>query len=414
MNDDHRYILSPHYTIPPPEKIVSIYAKYEKLPEEIRQLRDGEAFFLETSRGTQFLINPTIKLFIEAFTNPTTLKEVITSFAAKAGVDSQKILEVMENFFQILVKKKILLTEQDASRVTSLLEKETLTKPKFQPGDLINEFEVIRKISIRKITQLYLCKQNGSDTLKVIKLLIQPEESSDSFKEKSLKTFRQEFQLMKELTPHPNICGISDYNNEENYAVLEFIEGISLRKTIDKSVASFKEKLEIIKQVLTAIAYVQNKQIIHGDLHLSNFLINEDNQVKLIDFGMSNHTIPEENEVVRNGGIHECVPPERAKEKGGFGFLKKKADVRSEVFQMGVIIYYTLYGKYPFFGFTWKKLAHSIINDQLDFPTKTVENDPIPAFLLDLLDKALQKNPLDRYENVGEMLLYFNTNWELP
>lgn len=410
MANETKHVLSPYFSIPPIEPIVRNYRKRPSLPEEIRQLRDGESFILQSSRGTQFLINPTIKIFLESFLNPITFKEVVSTFAKEAKVEPDQIEPVMKTFFKRLVKKQILVSESNATIVSRILEDITEIKRKYQDGDLIDDYKVIEKISVRKSTQLYLCQKVGSDSNIVLKLLILPKDLPTESQEKALKKFKQEFKLMQELTPHANICNIISYNNEQNYAVLEHIEGKSIRKLVSRDEADIKKKLEIIKQVLTAIAYVQERKIIHGDIHLSNFLITEDFQVKLIDFGMSNHTALEENEVVRNGGVHECIPPERANEDGGFSFLGQKADFRSEVFQLGVIIYYMLYGKYPFYGFTWQKLANSIINDQLNYSSKTYKDEPIPTFLIELLEKAMQKDPMHRFANAGEMLLYFNEN----
>lgn len=253
-------------------------------------------------------------------------------------------------------------------------------------------------------------QQIGSEQLAVIKLLILPKELPSKSKEKSLKKFQQEFSLMHELPPHPNICRLIRYNKEENYAILEYIEGKSVKRTIESASTTIKMRIAIIRQIMMALAFVQKQNILHGDIHLSNFLITENLQVKLIDFGLSNHSTPTENEIIRNGGVYECIPPERAKEEGGFGFLKQRSDFRSEVFQCGVVLYYLLYGKYPFYGFTWKKLAHSIVHDPIDFEEQTNDQEAIPSHLLALLKKSLQKDPMDRFENIGEMLLSFEEN----
>lgn len=407
MSDAISYVLSPQFSIPPADEILNLYSNFKELPEELEQVKNKEAFFLKNITGTKFLINPTIKLFIEAFNEPKTLNEVVQSFAEQAKASPDQIVPVMEPFFNQLVKRKILITESDASDFKTIVKKESFTKAKYKVGDQIDNYEVVSKISIRKATQLYLSKQNKSNELAVIKLLILPEELPEKQKEKSLKKFRQEFNLMSELPPHPNVCRLIDYNKETDYAILEYIEGKSLKRIIETGSTNIKKRLEIIHQVMQALAFVQQQNIVHGDIHLSNFLVTDDFQVKLIDFGLSNHSTPTENEIVRNGGVYECIPPERAKEHGGFGFLKQKSDFRSEVFQCGVVLFYLLYKRYPFYGFTWKKLAHSIVHDQLNFSQKTNENDSIPGFIIQLLSKSLQKNPMDRFENIDKMLLYF-------
>lgn len=410
MSDDLRYILSPQYSIPSVEEVLNSYSNFKELPEELKQVKNNQAFFLKNIKGTQFLINPTIKIFLDAFLKPTTLSEVINMFAEKAQTNPEKIQEIMQSFFERLVSRKVLIKEDDAVIVDRIVKKETFTKAKYKVGDQITNYKVIKEVSIRKSTQLYLAQENELSELVVIKLLILPEELPSNVKEHSQKKFHKEFTLMSELPLHPNICRLIDYRAEKNYAILEYIEGKSIKKTIERGSIDIAKRLEIIDQVMTAIAFVQKQNILHGDIHLSNFLLKDNAQVKLIDFGLSNRSIPDENEIIRNGGVYECIPPERVKEQGGFGFLKQVSDFRSEVFQCGVVLYYILYGKYPFCGFTWKKLAHSIIHDQLNFSSQTNENDSIPPFVIKLMNKSLQKEPMERFENVDKMLLYFREN----
>lgn len=402
------FVLSPFYGLPNSEDMVGFDEAIEEGMEEIERIKNKELFFLSSRKGSYFLINPIIHAFLTAFKTPKTIVDVIVDFAKQSNCKPEQIEETMISFLRKMGSRRILLTEEYAKDAQAYLDNKPVTEQWYEIGDKIGAYEIVKTLSIRGATQLYICKHPEQEAEVVVKILIFPEEFPESVRIRDKKKFSQEFLFMEELKGHPNICKLVELNTDEEfpYAAMEKIEGKSLRSFSKIPGISMETKLDIIHQILAVIAYVQGHEIIHGDLHLSNFIITAENKVRLIDFGLSNHKELQDDEIIRNGGVHECVPPERVKVKG-FSTFKQRGDARSEVFQLGVLIYFILYKQYPFSGFTWSKLAESIQEEILEYSKQTADGQNIPENLLELLEISMQKKPENRFEDADEMLRFF-------
>ena len=135
--------------------------------------------------------------------------------------------------------------------------------------------------------------------------------------------------------------------------------------------------------------------MLHGDIHLNNFLVHPTNlHVKLIDFDLANHAQPKRGEIVHEGGIHEYIAPEKIN-PNSFDLFEEPADYRSEVFQLGIILYAIFFGKLPFEALTWQELTEKIRFSEPSFATDM----PVPMPIINLIKKSLAKNPKDRFGN---------------
>jgi len=402
---DELFLLSPLYTLPDIESVIDFDSSDISQTPELESLKKEELYILSHEKGTSYLINPTIKLFLLAFEEATTLNKVTQHFAEISNSKVEQIESTMLNFFNSMQNEGIIVQQTIAQEIIEKKNNNFYNFIELQVGEFINDYEIITLIAKSGPTQLYKCLSPNTGEEVIVKTIYYPEDLPVEIRERSIKKFRQEFKLMSEFKGHPNICQLLELktDNKRPYAAIEYIDGQSLRAYVKNNDTSIDEKIAIIRQLLNAISFVQSKKVIHGDIHLSNFLVKPNGQLKLIDFDLSNHVDLEENEIIRNGGVHECIPPERIK-INAFSFLKERGDFRSEVFQLGVMIYYILYQKYPFSGFTWNQLAQSICETELVFEGKTKDGQSIPSVILELLQKAMQKKPEDRYENAQEML----------
>jgi serine/threonine protein kinase len=108
-----------------------------------------------------------------------------------------------------------------------------------------------------------------------------------------------------------------------------------------------------------------------------------------------------------HGGVPHFMPPERVYDHN-IKFSVKKGDVKSEIFQLGIIMYQIIYGKNPFTGILWKDLAKSIKNDKPIFDDKTLNGEEIPADLILIISKSLEKKPDNRFESTTTALQELN------
>jgi tetratricopeptide (TPR) repeat protein len=195
---------------------------------------------------------------------------------------------------------------------------------------------------------------------------------------------------------HPNIVIVHDLGEQDGfpYIVMEYLSGEPLDQLIQSGRSvPLAFKLEIIEQVCYALGYAHRNDVIHRDVKPGNVIVQPDGVAKLLDFGIAREE-KYDGHLTRTGhviGTIQYMAPER---------LKNEAfDGRSDIFSAGVMLYQILTGQLPFTGdysIVQKLLAekHRPLSDFLhDYP---------PALDL-ILDRALAKNPDDRYATADEM-----------
>jgi len=406
------YQLSPLYEFPNIEEFIDsdMELKGEE-KEKIELLKNKKMFLMTNQRGHTFLINPTIYTFLKCFEEANSIEQVLNTFLGNLDQTSDAVEPIIMDFFKKMRKRNVLVKKEMAARILEKKDSEIFNYKTFESGAYIGKYKVKKLLATHGPSQVYICEHPTELIEVVVKMIFYPAEIPANIKKRSIEKFEQEFALMIELNGHPNVCQCYEYDMQWTYpyAAIEYIDGQSVRSFFKHHTTSIEDKINIIQQIIEAIAYVQKNQIVHGDIHLSNFIVTKDFKIKLIDFGLSNHLELQENEIVRNGGVHDYIPPERIK-MNAFSHFKERGDFRSEVFQLGIMAYYILYGKYPFTGFTWKELANSILEDGLIFESYTFDQQPIPSELLDTLQKALEKDPSLRFENaqkLGENIFQF-------
>ncbi len=418
MDTIQQYILSPFYELPSFEEVYNIEegeeTSFHASPDYIK-LRDKELYLLkELSRDKLFFINPTTFFFLNAFLEATTLETVILKFAKEANCTPNEIAEYLENFLRQMLRRDIVVMKErhevlDETAQMIMQEEEPI--PNFSIGTNIGEYIVEQVLSIREKSQLYLMKkEQDADPEYVLKATFLHPDMPEEVKQKIKLDFKKEFDLMKELGAHASICQLIEYKEEPNacHAILEYIDGISLYNFIKKNEIPLNKKLDLISEAFAVIAHVQNRGILHGDIHSDNFLIDKNHKVKLIDFGLSNHDEPDPDEILRNGGKSDFIPPERVS-LNSFKFLERRVDHASEVFQLAVLAFYILYEKMPFRGFSWRELATNIKTVDPVLEKITPQNEAIPEGLIEMLKIAMDKSPEKRFQTAEEVLKAFSS-----
>jgi serine/threonine-protein kinase len=156
--------------------------------------------------------------------------------------------------------------------------------------------------------------------------------------------------------------------------------------------------------ILDAFAWMHLRRIVHGDVHARNVMITEHGQIKVIDFDLALRLEDKSPEKRSIGGIPEYIAPEKLDSRA-FEKVKTTPDFRSEVYQLGVLAYFIFYEKMPFSGITWKELAKCIQEDIPVFPEKSANGENMPDELIDWLRRALEKDPMMRYESARTLYL---------
>jgi predicted Ser/Thr protein kinase len=198
---------------------------------------------------------------------------------------------------------------------------------------------------------------------------------------------------------HPGIVAVYDSGEEPApYIVMELISGHTLRELIHKGErVPLKRALEIGEGILAALEYSHHSGIVHRDIKPANIMITDHGDVKVMDFGIARAladlgaTLTSTWNVV---GTAQYLSPEQA--------LGEVADLRSDIYSTGCLLYEVLTGKPPFSGETPVSIAYQHVSGVLVAPSKIVPE--LPAGIDTLLTVALAKNPDDRYQSAGLML----------
>jgi serine/threonine-protein kinase len=198
---------------------------------------------------------------------------------------------------------------------------------------------------------------------------------------------------------HPGIVAVYDSGEEPApYIVMELISGHTLRELIHKGErVPLKRALEIGEGILVALEYSHHSGIVHRDIKPANIMITDHGDVKVMDFGIARvladlgATLTSTWNVV---GTAQYLSPEQA--------LGEVADLRSDIYSTGCLLYEVLTGKPPFSGETPVSIAYQHVSGVLIPPSKIVPG--LPVGIDTLLTVALAKNPDDRYQSAGLML----------
>lgn len=366
--------------------------QYELIEDTIYLAKHGynSTALLNKESGAVLLLNAVITTFLKAFQYPTTLNAVVNLFQKDTNDTIKDIKSALNPFFKSMSDRGIIEPCEDAVLPS---------KPEMPNGEgvRLGNYTLEKRLTCKPPIDIYIAKNDEGQKFLIKRLLFEPS-FPEKYRSKTRRTFAEEFKILKILRGCPNICPLILFDKKNDYAVIQFFAGDTLKTLVkQKTIFSISEQLFIIKQMLETAAFIHQKGILHGDWHYKNVLINDNNIVKVIDFDLAFEDEKREKRHISRGGIKEFIPPERI-DDSAFGVVTTPPDFRAEVFQIGVLVYYLCFGDYPFKGETWKKLAKSIQNAPPNWPETGV-----PATLIDLLKRALAKQPEARFESAVAM-----------
>ena len=254
-----------------------------------------------------------------------------------------------------------------------------------------DRYEILEKIGTGGMSDVYKAKCHKLNRFVAVKVLKQEFSENANFVSK----FRIEAQAAAGLM-HPNIVNVYDVGEENglHYIVMELVEGITLKKYIEKKARlSYKEAVSIAIQVCMGIEAAHNNHIIHRDIKPQNIIISKDGKVKVTDFGIAKAATS--NTITSNvmGSVH-YTSPEQA--RGGY------SDEKSDIYSMGITLFEMLTGRVPFNGETTVAIAIKHIQEELPSPQEFVGE--IPGSVDDIVKKCCQKSPDRRYQSMPELI----------
>ena len=195
---------------------------------------------------------------------------------------------------------------------------------------------------------------------------------------------------------HPNIIIIYDIGKSGHlvYMAMEYIEGKELREMLaDGKPLAVAQAVDIAAQVGEGLAYAHQHQVVHRDIKPANIMITPDARAKIADFGIarmrSSETRTQTGVIL---GSPKYISPEQV--------VGKRADHRSDIFSLGVILYECITGSTPFNGEGLSALMYQITNHDPSPPSAS--NPQVPVMLDYIIAKVLAKSPEARYQSAAD------------
>jgi len=211
--------------------------------------------------------------------------------------------------------------------------------------------------------------------------------------------FNREAEIGKKLD-HPGVVKVlNDEERSRRYMVMEWVEGRLLRQILNETKKLSPERaIKITRGLCSALDYIHRQGVVHRDLKPENIMVDSDDNVKLIDFGIAANagsrrlTFAKLTEAM---GTPDYISPEQVKGKRG--------DARSDVYSLGIMFYEMLTGKVPFTG----PNPFVIMNERLlnnPIPPREVNPEVSPQ-LQEIIYRALERDPKKRYPNAHEFAI---------
>jgi serine/threonine protein kinase len=261
-------------------------------------------------------------------------------------------------------------------------------------GKTISHYKILEKLGEGGMGVVYKAHDTKLDRIVALKFLPPHLGSGDAEK----KRFLHEAKAASALD-HNNICSIYSIEETDNgniFIVMAYYEGMSLKEKIEQSPLPLKDVVNYSIQIAAGLQKAHEKRIVHRDLKPANIFITEDNQVKIIDFGLAKAA--ERSLLTKSGTTLGTVPymsPEQA--QGG------KVDHRTDIWSLGVLMYEMIAGQRPFKSDYETALVYSIINEDPEPVTGLRSN--IPLDVEKIITKCLEKDPSDRYQHANEIIV---------
>jgi serine/threonine-protein kinase len=269
-------------------------------------------------------------------------------------------------------------------------------------SERIGPYRVIRRLGAGGMGEVVLAHDDRLDRQVAIKRL-----HDGAATPERRERFRREARIAARLD-HPAIVRIHDVLHEggQDYLIMEYVEGQTLRARCDARPMTVSEVLGIAHQIALGMAAAHDLGIIHRDLKAENVLITRAGRAKLTDFGIAK--LDSEDTVTARGtvlGTFRAMSPEQA--------LSRPIDHRSDLFSFGILLYETLAGESPFRAETPFLTVQRLVHDE---PQPIAELVPsLPADLASLVHQLLAKEPLLRprdFHEVADGLIEIRAHFE--
>ena len=258
---------------------------------------------------------------------------------------------------------------------------------------LDGRYEITELIGMGGMADVYKATDIVDKKTVAVKILKKEYAENEEF----LRRFRNESKMVAALS-HPNIVKVYDvgFSDKVQFMVMEYIDGITLREYMEnEKVLTWKDSVHFIIQVLRALQHAHDKGIVHRDIKPQNIMLFTDGTIKVMDFGIAKSAKEQAYTATDQAiGTVYYISPEQAR--------GDEVDEKSDIYSVGTMFYEMLTGQKPFDAEKPVSIAVMHMNNTPKRPRAI--NPDIPAGLEEIILRAMEKDPENRYQTASDMI----------
>lgn len=269
---------------------------------------------------------------------------------------------------------------------------------------LFGKYEVIDRIGVGGMGQVYRARHRQMDRLAAVKVLSSKSLQSD----RAVERFRREVRMAAQLA-HKNIVATYDADDVdgEQYLVMEYVEGRDMAAILkQQGPLSPEDAVDCMMQAARGLEYIHSKNIIHRDIKPGNLMQAHDGTVQISDLGLARlnedpmGTTGDENapKLTMPGqiiGTVDYMSPEQAVDTHA-------ADARSDIYSMGCTFYRLLTGELPYPAQT--KMQKLLAHRSAPIPSVRAKRPEVSAAIDEVIQKMIAKEPADRFQSATDLI----------
>ncbi len=264
----------------------------------------------------------------------------------------------------------------------------------------ISHYHILKKLGAGGMGEVYLAEDVQLGRHVALKLLPSDVASDEGL----MRRFIQEARAASALN-HPNILTVYEFGEAESiyFIATEFIDGVTLRKRMEREPMKVSDALDVAVQATEALAAAHGADIVHRDIKPENIMLRADGYIKVLDFGLAKLTQQRASQtdaptlMMTDAGVvlgtARYMSPEQAR--------GLPIDQRTDIWSLGVVLYEMVTGRAPFEGTTTTDTIVSILERE-PLPLAQVSRN-IPAELQRIVTKALAKKQEERYQTANDL-----------